>query len=137
MHFKSLWASAAVRCVVVFGCVGLYACSYDGLASEDCVHNLLDIPASGTSDYVLRSDETGCDDFAHSDEVLLYLVKRGETRRIPVFEYIPSAFHDKPHATWLSPVKLRIDFKEIDAILMTYKVDEAQVDIRLAKPPSD
>jgi hypothetical protein len=137
MHFTRLRKTPVLRCVVVFGCLGLYACSYDGLASEDCVHNLLDIPASGTSDYVLRSDETGCDDFAHSDEVLLYLVKRGETRRIPVFAYIPSAFRDKPNATWLSPGKLRIDFREVDTILKTYKVEEAQVDIRLAKSPSE
>lgn len=101
------------------------------------MHNVLEIPSSGTSDYVLHSDETGCDDVVHSDEVLLYLVKRGDTRRIAVFEYVPSAFRDRPHATWVSPGTLRIDFAEVDSILKTYKVDEVQVEIHLAKRPAE
>jgi hypothetical protein len=128
---------AASRCTVALWFVAVAGCSNSGSSADPCVHNLLEVPTPGTSDYVLYSDETGCDEVAHSDEVLLYLVKRGETRRIPVFEYIPSTFRARPHATWVSPGKLRIDFEEVDSILKTYKVDEVQVDVHLNKRPHD
>lgn len=137
MYVNTVSVKVLLRCIVVLGCVVLAACSNDSPTSDDCIHNVLEVPVSGTSDYVLHSDETGCDEVAHSDEVLLYLVKRGETRRIPVFEYIPSTFRDRPHATWVSPGKLRINFEEVDSILKTYKVDEVQVDVHLNKRPHD
>jgi len=137
MYFNTVSAKISLRCIAVLGCAAFAACSNDSPTSDACIHNVLDVPVSGTSDYVLHSDETGCDEVAHSDEVLLYLVKHGETRRIPVFEYIPSTFRDRPHATWVSPGKLRIDFEEVDAILKSYKVDEVQVDIHLNKRPRD
>lgn len=125
----------ALRWLVVLCCVSLVACSQDDPSVQACAHDDLEVVAAGASDYVLHSEETVCDDFAHSDKVLLYLVKRGDTRRINVLEYIPSSMRDEPRVTWRSPGRLQIDFKTVEEVLQSYDVSDLQVDIAIAHPP--
>lgn len=123
-----------LRWSVVLWCLVLAGCSNDGPPVEDCVHDDRVVPVSGASDYVLHTEETICDDLSHSDKVLLYLVKRGEIRRIEVFEYVPALMRDEPRVTWVSPDKLRIDFRAVESVVKTYQVDELQVTINVATP---
>jgi hypothetical protein len=113
----------------------LVGCSSNEPPVQDCVHDDREVPASGASEYVLHTQETICDNFAHSDTVLLYLVKRGESRRIEVFEYVPAMTRDEPRVTWVSPDKLRIDFRGVESVVKTYQVNELQVNIYVATPP--
>ena len=127
-------ARAANRWLVVCWCAALAACSNDDPNFQACVHDDRQVAASGVSDYVLHTEETLCDDLSHSDTVLLYLVKRGETRRIEVFEYVPAMMRDEPRVTWVSPEKLRIDFRAVESVVRTYQVNELQVNVYVATP---
>ncbi|PTR32943.1 hypothetical protein C8J98_104154 [Luteibacter sp. OK325] len=126
--FPLRWIAALCWLMIV-------GCSNDEPPVQDCVHDDREVPASGASDYVLHTEETICDNFAHSDTVLLYLVKRGEARRIEVFEYVPAMTRDEPRVTWVSPGRLRIDFRAVESVVKTYQVNELQVNIYVATPP--
>lgn len=135
MHVCINASRAANRWFVVLWCAALAACSNDDPNFQACARDDRQVAASGASDYVLHTEETICDDFAHSDTVLLYLVKRGETRRIEVFEYVPAMTRDEPRIMWVPPAKLRIDFRAVESIVKTYQVNELQVNVYVATPP--
>ena len=113
----------------------LTACSSDDPHAQACVHDDREVASTGASDYVLHTEETVCDDIAHSDDVLLYLARRGDAKRTRVLEYIPSMTRDEPRATWVSPEKLRIDFRAVEEVLKSYDVDTPSVRIYYVNPP--
>jgi len=112
------------------------ACSHDDRSLQACAHADRQVASSGDSAYVLHAEETVCDDFNHSDKILLFLTKGNDTRRINVLEYVPSSMRDEPRATWSDPGKLRIDLKAVEAIRQTYDVSELQVNVAIASRPA-
>ena len=136
MHFNSYTEKAAKRCSVVLWCAAMAACSHDDRSLQACAHADRQVASSGDSAYVLHAEETVCDDFNHSDKILLFLTKGNDTRRINVLEYVPSSMRDEPRATWSDPGKLRIDLKAVEAIRQTYDVSELQVNVAIASRPA-
>ncbi len=132
MH-KSTRVGISVSLACVFATVT--ACSNDDPHFQACAHDDREVASTGASDYVLHTEETVCDDIAHSDSVLLYLARRGDNKRIRVLEYIPAMTRDEPRATWVSPETLRIDFRAVEEVLKSYDVDAPSVRIYYVNPP--